>query len=78
MVTRGYYSEEEPTTFRRCGPRGQSYPLAQERFEHPHPSRSYSNGRNGDHTSENNDQGHPTRRRTQLAVCLSTSLFTAL
>ncbi|RAL64115.1 hypothetical protein DID88_003303 [Monilinia fructigena] len=48
MVTGGYYPEEEPA-FHRYGPRGQSYPLAQERSEHPHASRSYSDGRNGDH-----------------------------
>ena len=67
MGTRAYYSEEEPT-FRRYGPRGQSYSLAQEHPEHPHASRSYSDGRNGDHGQEN-EPGHQMRRRIQVAVC---------
>ncbi|KAB8290723.1 hypothetical protein EYC80_008360 [Monilinia laxa] len=66
MVTGGYYPEEEPI-FHRYGPRGQSYPLAQERSENPHASRSYSDGRSGDHGSENIEPGHPMRRRIQVA-----------
>ncbi|ESZ94461.1 hypothetical protein SBOR_5179 [Sclerotinia borealis F-4128] len=67
MVTRGYYSEEEPI-FRRYGPHGQIYPVAQERSEHTHVSRSYSDGRNGDHGSESIDTGHQMRRRIQVAL----------
>ncbi|CAD6440357.1 dafc30d7-e8c9-40f9-8dbc-c6a7c30fb895 [Sclerotinia trifoliorum] len=67
MVTPGYYSEQEPT-FRRCGPRGQSYPLAQERSEHSYPTRNYNDGRNSDHGPENGETGHhQMRRRIQVA-----------
>ncbi|THV45212.1 hypothetical protein BGAL_0516g00060 [Botrytis galanthina] len=67
MVTRGYFAEEEPT-FRRCGPRGQSYPLAQERSEHAYPSRTYSDGRSNDRGPENTEPGHhQMRRRIQVA-----------
>ncbi|KAF7953118.1 hypothetical protein EAE96_006337 [Botrytis aclada] len=67
MVTRGYYLEEEPT-FRRCGPRGQSYPLAQERSEHSYPSRTYGDGRSNDREPENTEPGHhQMRRRIQVA-----------
>ncbi|KAF7934001.1 uncharacterized protein EAE98_003710 [Botrytis deweyae] len=67
MVTRGYFAEEEPT-FRRCGPRGQSYPLAQERSDHSYPPRTYSDGRSNDRGPENTEPGHhQMRRRIQVA-----------
>lgn len=71
MVTRGNFSEEE-LTFRRYGPRGQSYPLAQERSEHPYGSRTYNDGRGNDRGPENTEPGpHQMRRRIQVAVCHS-------
>ncbi|KAM0153792.1 hypothetical protein ACHAPC_007318 [Botrytis cinerea] len=67
MVTRGNFSEEE-LTFRRYGPRGQSYPLAQERSEHPYGSRTYNDGRGNDRGPENTEPGpHQMRRRIQVA-----------
>jgi hypothetical protein len=73
MVTHAsYYSEEDPT-FHRCGRGGHSYPLAQERPENGHgPSRTYGDGRNGDHAQEQ-EQNTQVRRRVPVAVCLQLS-----
>jgi hypothetical protein len=69
MVTHAsYYSEEDPT-FHRCGRGGHNYPLAQERPENGHgPSRTYGDGRTGDHAQEQEQNTH-VRRRIPVAVC---------
>ncbi|PQE11033.1 hypothetical protein CJF31_00000784 [Rutstroemia sp. NJR-2017a BVV2] len=62
-----YYSEEDPT-FHRCGRGGHNYPLAQERLENAHgPSRTYGDGRNGDHAQEQ-EQNTQVRRRVPVAM----------